>query len=77
MGGGGKNLLREGNEKTNAALRECGKDEEKKKAAVDQGMSRQGCQHNLWGAGTLLMNGLERQHRVQVNSILFRPFLSV
>lgn len=30
MGGGGKNLLREGNEKTNAALRECGKDEEKK-----------------------------------------------
>lgn len=49
-------MLREGNEKTNAALRECQKDE---KGSGGSGDEQTWCQHNLWGARTLLMKGLE------------------
>lgn len=53
---GRKDLPREGNEKTNAGLRECRKDEKSSSGSRDE---QTGCQHNIWGERTMLTKGLD------------------
>lgn len=57
---------------TNSARGECQRDGKKKKGSGGSSDEQTGCQHNLWGAHTLLIRGLETvRDCVQVQTIIF------